>query len=283
LTDLDSGFPQFRRDASAGGEGWNDGWTPPQASSTPVRKRGRSARHRRPITEVAAAHLHQFYSRRMWQVTLLLTTVLLCYAGGGAMFYLHAVVMGEQGPAIAPVYHWLLDSTLGFIALTPALFFLIPATHHSLKHHAPRHHPLAVGTAFAFITAPGPIIHDEAVGRGTPLAQLATNFFGRDTALVNPSVHVVTHTVFSECGLQVLVGLPVYITLAYLAFGAQRRFRSLGSIGLHEANSIRRGHPAHLRREEIRGHKMTTSTKGTQHRPTRPASIPRSGITEGSA
>jgi hypothetical protein len=218
---------------------------PYETSPVDARRRIRSARHRRPITEVAASHLHDFYSLRTWQSTLVITAILLCYAGGGAMFYLHAIVMGEQGPAIAPVYHWLLDSTLGFIALTPALFFLIPATHHTLKHHAERHHPFAIGAAFAIITAPGPIIHDETVGRGSPGAQLATNFFGRDTAVINPAAHIVTHTVFAECGLQVLVGLPVYIFLSYLAFDARKR--------LHRAATHELPHhphpqsPAHLK------------------------------------
>ncbi|MDP8961295.1 MAG: hypothetical protein M3N32_06765 [Actinomycetota bacterium] len=43
------------------------------------------------------------------------------------MLWLHAIHRGEKGPAINHWFHWLLDSTLGFLPLTPVLFFIPPS------------------------------------------------------------------------------------------------------------------------------------------------------------
>jgi hypothetical protein len=149
------------------------------------------------------------------------------------MFWLHAIYRGEQGPPIAAPYHWLLDSTLAFIALAPALFFLIPTAHYIMNHCYRRFQPMAVGCAFAMITTPGPVIHDQAVGGGTPLAQVATKVFGRDMSVVARNLHAVSHSATSECLLQAAVGLPVYMLLTQAAFAlstaAARRGESGGA------------------------------------------------------
>jgi hypothetical protein len=191
---------------------------------TGIRLLGRDANPGRPLRRSAtglqtsgASHLRDFYSHRSSRIRVAIASVLLCYGGGAAMFWLHAIYRGEEGPAIAAPYHWLLDSTLGLVALAPAIFFLLPVAHHAIKHHR-RLQPFAVGAAFALITTPGPVIHDQAVGGGTPLAQLATNVFGRDMSVATRNLHAVSHSATSECLLQLAVGLPVYMLLMQAAF-----------------------------------------------------------------
>lgn len=209
--DLDTGFRPLSRDATASETSRQTGRRPTVGATT-----ADPAGARRPsVIEVEASRLRAFYANRSSRLTLAITSVMLCYGGGGAMFWLHAIVRGEQGPAISAPYHWLLDSTLGFIALSPILFFLIPTAHRTLRR---RLHPLAVGAAFALVTTPGPVIHDKAVGGGTPLAQLATNIFGRDLGVAARNVHAVSHSATSECLLQLAVGLPVYGLLTGAAF-----------------------------------------------------------------
>jgi len=67
-----------------------------------------------------------FYRQPLAWVALLVSTLLLSFGGGAVMFWFHAVLRGEQGPAIGYVDHWLLDSSLGFFALTPVLALICP-------------------------------------------------------------------------------------------------------------------------------------------------------------
>jgi hypothetical protein len=205
-----------------------------------IRQQGRDAQPGRQLRRSAtgsqmsgASHVRQFYSHRSSRIRFAIASVFLCYAGGAAMFWLHAIYRGEQGPPIAAPYHWLLDSTLGFVALAPAVFFLLPAAHHAIKRHR-RLQPLAVGAAFALLTTPGPVIHDQAVGGRTALAQLATNLFGRDTSVAARNLHAVSHSAMSECLLQLAVGLPVYVLLMHTAFtlSARAARRSLPTGGV---------------------------------------------------
>src|SRR2546430_17655892 len=57
---------------------------------------------------------------------LLVTLLVVAYAGGAVLFVLHAMVLGELGPAISPVAHWLLDSTLGFVGFGPGGALIVP-------------------------------------------------------------------------------------------------------------------------------------------------------------
>ena len=89
------------------------------------------------------------------------------------MFWFHAIALGEGGPAISWYAHWLLDSTFGFIALTPALFLIIPfaawAAHRLAGDRVGQRPWLYValtGGLFALVTVPGPIAHDLFVARG---------------------------------------------------------------------------------------------------------------------
>jgi len=213
--DLDTDIRSRRRDATPAGP---LPWRLQATGRRPTGAHGSDRGQRPAAVEVAVSRVGTFYAQRSSRVTAALTSVILCYGGGGAMFWLHAIYRGEQGPAIAAPYHWLLDSTLGLVALSPVIFFLIPAVHHLLSRHRAGVQALAVGAGFALVTTPGPVFHDQAVGGGMPLAQLATNVFGRDLAVAARNLHAVSHSASSECLLQLAVGLPVYIVLTQMAF-----------------------------------------------------------------
>jgi hypothetical protein len=57
---------------------------------------------------------------------LALCAIALTYGGGAAMFWFHAIELGEGGPAISPWPHWGLDSTAGFLGLTPLIAVIVP-------------------------------------------------------------------------------------------------------------------------------------------------------------
>src|SRR5262249_30223058 len=136
-------------------------------------------------SECPLAALRAFYSQPVAWLAWAVTSGVLAYAGGAAMFWLHAEIRGEMGPQINPWYHWLLDSSLGFVALTPMVFLILPAALvilHRSRLGSPEEraglYVVLVGMLFALVTGPGPFIHDELVGRGKPLANLATTIFG---------------------------------------------------------------------------------------------------------
>jgi hypothetical protein len=159
--------------------------------------------------------LRAYYRDRVAWVGLLVFAVLLAYGGGAVMFWFHAIYLGEGGPAISPWLHWLLDSTAGFVGLTPALVILMPlvASVTAAPIARPGRYALLIGTLFAFVTAPGPIVHNAFVGRGTWVANHVTALLGGGRA---PSpVHHVPPIV--DIAGQVAVGLPTYILLAGLA------------------------------------------------------------------
>jgi hypothetical protein len=58
-------------------------------------------------------------------------------------------------------------------------------------------------------------VHDRLVGAGTTGAALAEHLFCVDAAVAMRST--VEHGPWSECLVQLVVGLPLYIALAYLA------------------------------------------------------------------
>ena len=161
-----------------------------------------------------------FYRRPLGWMALLVSSAFLTYGGGAAMFWLHAVLRGEAGPAIDNVHHWLLDSTLGFIALTPVLAIIVPLA--ALRASSDGRRPdsgyiLATATVFTAFTGPGPLLHNLVAGAGTPLANLATRIFGENTAVAVRSMHAPSHSPVSEGLLQVLVGYPVYLLCTWLA------------------------------------------------------------------
>jgi hypothetical protein len=140
----------------------------------------------------------------------LLTLAVVAYAGGLVMFTTHAIIRQEKGPPISNVDHWLLDSSLGFVALAPVVIVGVALL---ARYVAPSswRFPIVAGLLFAFVTIPGPIAHDKAVGEDSVGATLATHFCGIDrAALLRPGIE---HSPQSECLVQLLVGIPTYVAL----------------------------------------------------------------------
>ncbi len=164
-----------------------------------------------------------FYRQRSSWLLLAFSAVVMVYIGGAAAFALHAVILGEGGPAISPVVHWLVDSTAGVFALTPVLFVLLPfATRYAtVEPGAFRPHRFALfgGAWFALATTPGPIMHDALISRGTWLADRVTEIFGDGRAL-EPANDV---PVMLSMTYQFTYGLPVYIGLMWLVIALGRR------------------------------------------------------------
>lgn len=178
--------------------------------------------------------LRSFYSQPVGWLALVVTSWFVAYAGGGVMFWFHALYRGERGPAINPWLHWLLDSSLVFFGLMPALFFILPAALWILKGARGRsllarsvRYVILVGALFAVVTGPGPLGHDLLVGRGTLIARWAQGFFGYDPAVA--ARHTMEHSLLSEGILQVIIGLPVYTAAAMLGLLATRALSSLRS------------------------------------------------------
>lgn len=176
-------------------------------------------------TRTAAQGLRSFYSRPMAWGGALFVSATLSYLGGAVMFWLHAIYRMEGGPDISNVEHWLLDSTLGFVALTPVVFLLLPGVLASMRALVTGEgglklatYVVIVGVLFALVTGPGPLLHDTIVGRGTFLANLATDLFGPDPQ-PQPSV---PRSAFTEGLLQVGVGIPVYSLLTWASVAAVR-------------------------------------------------------------
>ncbi len=170
--------------------------------------------------------LVNFYRDPLAWFGLLVSMLILAYLGGAVMFILHAGVLGELGPAIPPVTHWALDSTLGFIGLAPIVALILPLAAWAAcpDESAARPAIFAVvgGVLFAFGTAPGPVAHDLLVGRGTWLANQVTELLGGTTVLEHAQ-HVEPVSESLSIGLQVLVGVPTYVALVWLALVAVRR------------------------------------------------------------
>lgn len=167
--------------------------------------------------------LRAFYSRPLGWGAMIFVSATLAYVGGGLMFWLHAIYRGEQGPAIDYWQHWFLDSTLGILALTPAVFFLLPIVLWRLGGRGQSRsgvrvglYVVMVGTLFALVTGPGPLLHNAIAGAGTPLADVATDVFGHDPDIARQHAHAPDRSPFVEGLLQVAVGIPAYslLTLA---------------------------------------------------------------------
>jgi hypothetical protein len=169
----------------------------------------------------AGRALRSFYAEPVAWVALVVTSGVLAYAGGAVMFWFHALYRGEQGPAISPWYHWLLDSSLGFFGLMPAVFFILPAalwilqrTRQGSRLANTGRYVAVVGAIFAAVTGPGPVLHDLIAGRGTWVARSAQTLFGMDPSVAHrPEV---VHSLVSESLWQVALGIPLYIALACL-------------------------------------------------------------------
>lgn len=173
--------------------------------------------------------LRAFYARPAGWLTLLAMSVLLTYGGGAVMFWVHAIIRGERGPAIDHWHHWVLDSSLGFLALTPALFFILPAALWALgtgKSNKRRltlwSYVAVVGALFALVTGPGPMLHNAVAGEGTAVADMAERVFGHDAMVAEENMHAMEHSPLTEGLLQVGIGLPLYMALSGLALRSAR-------------------------------------------------------------
>jgi hypothetical protein len=189
-----------------------------------------------------------FYTDRSSRGSLLASALMLCYGGGIVMFVVHYVIRRECGPAINAGWHWLLDSTIGFVALTPLLAVLLPAAAMILHRRTgtPPTRPavgpysVLVGAVFAVATAPGPFVHNLIAGAGRPLAQLATVVFGEDQAALAHNAHAVEHSAVSEGIVQLAVGLPLYVAFTYVAISMVRSV----AVGLDRPGSTEGQPPA---------------------------------------
>ncbi|SMD20945.1 hypothetical protein [Kibdelosporangium aridum] len=166
--------------------------------------------HKGPLGAVA-----EFYRDPLARVTLLVTSLLLCYVGGAAMFFVHAIHFNEGGPAISPYLHWALDSSFGFIALTPIIAVLLPLTVWLIRGRPRWLFPLVFGLSFAVITIPGPLAHDMFVARGTPIAAFVTHHFGDHSIVMPPPTE---YTALAKMTHQFVAGLPVYVVLSIVAY-----------------------------------------------------------------
>jgi hypothetical protein len=175
-----------------------------------------------PITRLRAAGntVLAFYRDPLAWLALVLSSLILCYLGGLVMFWYHAVQLGEGGPAISWYAHWMLDSTFGFVALTPALAVILPIaagaaqTLAASRRTLPWLHTAIAGGLFALITTPGPIAHDLLVGRGTWVANQMTAMIGNRSQPLTP---VRSYPTVVELAQQLGAGLPIYLSLMGLS------------------------------------------------------------------
>lgn len=176
-----------------------------------------------------------FYSKPLGWMSMISVSAVLAYCGGGVMFWLHAIYRGERGPAIDHLQHWVLDSTLGFLALTPIVFVLLPASLLRLGDDADRsssrnlaRYVLTVGTLFALVTGPGPFLHNTLVGQGTPLGDAATSVFGHDPDIAAHNAHAPEQSALTAGILQVAIGVPSYSLLTLASVMAVRAATRIG-------------------------------------------------------
>jgi hypothetical protein len=161
-----------------------------------------------------------FYRDPASQFALLVTAGTMCYVGGAAMFWFHAIYLDEGGPAIGWAAHWLLDSSFAFVALTPVLAVIIPLAAWLARSVAPASarlipwlYAVAGGVGFALVTTPGPIAHDLIVGRGTWVADRATELVGDPAAPLAP---VADYPPLAAMSQQLGAGVPLYVLLMAL-------------------------------------------------------------------
>jgi hypothetical protein len=208
-------------------------YSPEPAAEAPVAPVGRPTV--RGVAREVAAVWNGFYQHRLSYLALIVTSLMLCYVGGGAMFWFHAVELGEGGPAISWYAHWMLDSTFGFIALTPALAVIIPLAAWVAGEIGgglrPRLLPwlyaVVAGAFFAVVTIPGPLAHNLIVGRGTWIANEATSLVGDPSQPLTP---VSDYPVLAALTQQLGAAVPIYLGLSLVSVLLIRRL-----VGMRQA------------------------------------------------
>jgi hypothetical protein len=214
-------------------------YVPPLTDGDPAGPPTRFGFRRPRVSELVRAFVDYYRDPVAW-LALIVTSLLLTYVGGAVMFWFHATYLGEGGPAISPYAHWLLDSTVGFLALTPVLAILLPlstsaaqAIARGTRSLVPWLQALLCGVAFAIVATPGPIAHDLLVGRGTWIARQATQVLGDPSA---PPLPRHDYPLLADLTQQFGAGLPLYVALMGLAVlvvrvivGARQR-RNAGAV-----------------------------------------------------
>jgi hypothetical protein len=160
--------------------------------------------------------IRDYYRDPLAWVALFTFSIALTYIGGAVMFWFHAIYLQEGGPAIPPELHWALDSSAGFIGLTPILAVIMPLAA-SLSHTGELRlgrFAMITGGFFALATAPGPIFHDKFISRGTWVANHVTQLVGNGKL---PTDHPHELPALLDMAGQVGVGLPTYVGLSALA------------------------------------------------------------------
>lgn len=164
-----------------------------------------------------------FYADRVAIGVLLLCGLVVGYGGGAVMFWFHSIYLNEGGPAISPWLHWFIDSTAGFIGLTPALAIVLPATAWlAARGTSPigsLRYAVVAGTLLALLAAPAPIIHDEFIGRGTWMAQQMTELWGHSHQPTGRKQEVSVVVAIEQ---QVAVGIPIYVAVLWLTVMSSR-------------------------------------------------------------
>jgi hypothetical protein len=157
--------------------------------------------------------VRDFYRRPSGWLAAAISTVVLVYGGGALMFWYHSIYLGEGGPAISPTLHWFVDSTFGLFFLTPVVAVVVPIAARTASRYTGKlsgaYYAMMGGTLFALATVPGPVMHDNFVGRGTWLSTQLTQMWG--TGQVPPPGHHYAMPV--SLSLQLAFALPLYIGL----------------------------------------------------------------------
>ena len=156
--------------------------------------------------------VRDFYADRRSGLALLVSAIILIYGGGAVLFWFHAIYLGEGGPAVSPWLHWALDSTAGFIGLIPPIAVILPV---AARAGTPARFAVTGGVLLAFATAPGPLLHDTLVARGTFVADRVERLFGRG---YEPTGEPQELPLLVEAIQQVGAAIPVYVTLFALAW-----------------------------------------------------------------
>jgi hypothetical protein len=180
---------------------------PPARGTLPVRPR-----------ELIRFYVDYYRAPLAW-FGLLVTLAVTAYAGGAVLFILHAFILGELGPAISPMVHWALDSTLGFVGFAPVVALIVPVAAWAATRLAGAVRPLPFalvgGTLFALAAGPGPIVHDLLVGRDTWLANHVTELVGGDVTTAAQHVHGDEVSQVLSIGSQFVVAVPTYVLLMW--------------------------------------------------------------------
>jgi hypothetical protein len=170
--------------------------------------------------------MRDFYADPVAWAGLAVCTLILTYGGGAVMFWFHAIYLGEGGPAVSPYLHWALDSSAGFLGLTPPIALILPIAAWTAMEPGPwgdrigrvrvGRFALVGGVLLAVVTAPAPLIHDSFLARGTWLADHITKMWGGPQYISGHVHHEAEASPVFEMAQQVVAGIPTYVPLMFI-------------------------------------------------------------------